>query len=102
MAVKAGLALCVVTCNGEAQEKETAVTCTNPVSGASWQITIDYRNSTVDSNPAEIKRTAISWFDIKEGSNYTLDLRSGELTAIVASSTGGYFRHARCALEKLR
>jgi hypothetical protein len=98
----AGLAAGVANCCGEAQESKTAVTCTNPVSGASWQITIDYPDSTVDSNPAEITRTAISWFDPKDGGNYTLDLGSGELTAIVASSTGGYFRHARCNLEKLR
>ena len=99
-AVMAGLAIGVATCNGEAQEKETAVICTNPVSGASWQITIDHRNSTVDSNPAEITSTSISWFDPKDGGNYTLDRRSGDLTAIVASSTGGYFRRARCSLEK--
>ena len=79
-AVMAGLAIGVATCNGEAQEKETAITCTNPVSGASWQITIDYRTSTVDSHPAEITRGAISWFDPKDGGNYTLDLRSGDLT----------------------
>ena len=100
IAVMAGLAVGVATCNSRAQEKENAVTCTNPVSGASWQITIDYRNSTVDSHPAEITRSAISWFDPKDGGNYTLDLRSGDLTAIVASSTGGYFRRARCSLEK--
>jgi len=82
-----------------AQQSATVVTCTNPVSGASWPITIDFRNSTVDSHPAEITRSAISWFDPKDGGNYTLDLKSGDLTAIVASSTGGYFRHARCSLE---
>jgi alkyl sulfatase BDS1-like metallo-beta-lactamase superfamily hydrolase len=101
-AVMAGFAVAVAIRNGEAQEHRTAVTCTNPVSGASWQITIDYRNASVDSNPAEITRTAISWFDPKDGGNYTLDLRSGALTAIVASSTGGYFRRARCSLEKSR
>jgi hypothetical protein len=83
-----------------AQQSATVVTCTNPVSGASWQITIDYRSATVDTNPAEITRSAISWFDPKDGGNYTLDLRSGDLTGIVASSTGGYFRRARCSLEK--
>jgi hypothetical protein len=101
-AVMAGLAIGVATGNGGAQEGTTAVTCTNPVSGASWQITIDYRHSTVDSNLVEITSTAISWFDPKDGGNYTLDLRSGDLTAIVASSTGGYFRHAHCNLEKSR
>jgi hypothetical protein len=100
----AGLAagLAVPTINGDAQEGETAVTCTNPVSGTSWQIMIDYRKATVDSNPAEIKRAEISWFDPKDGGNYTLDRKSGDLTASVASSTGGYFRHGRCGLEQSR
>jgi hypothetical protein len=96
----ASLAIGVATCSGEAQEMETAVTCSNPISGASWEITIDYRNSTVDLNSAKITQTEISWFDPKDGGNYTLDLKSGDLTAIVASSTGGYFRHARCSLER--
>ena len=90
------------TISGYAQESETALTCTNPASGASWQIMIDYRQPAVDSNPAEISRAGISWFDPKDGSNNVLDRRSGELTARVASSTGGYFRRARCALEKPR
>ena len=42
------------------------------------------------------------YIDPKDGSNNVLDRRSGELTARVASSTGGYFRRARCALEKPR
>ena len=100
----AGLAagLAVPMINGDAQEGETAITCTNPVSGTSWQIMIDYRKATVDSNPAEIKRAEISWFDPKDGGNYTLDRKSGDLTASVASSTGGYFRHGRCGLEQSR
>jgi hypothetical protein len=94
--------LVVPTINGDAQESETALTCTNPVSGTSWQIMIDYRKATVDSNPAEIKQAEITWFDPKDGGNYTLDRKSGDLTASVASSTGGYFRHGRCSLEKSR
>jgi len=90
------------TISGYAQESETALTCTNPASGASWQIMIDYRKPAVDSNPAEVSGTGSSWFDPKDGSNNVLDRRSGELTARVASSTGGYFRRARCALEKPR
>jgi hypothetical protein len=90
------------TINGYAQEHETALTCTNPVNGMSWQILIDYRKPAVDSNPAEMTRAGISWFDPKDGSNYTFDRRSGDLTATVASSTGGYFRRARCTLEKPR
>ena len=38
----------------------------------------------------------------KDGGNYTLNRESGDLTASVASSTGGYFRHSRCRLEKSR
>jgi hypothetical protein len=96
----AGLA--VPALHGDAQESEAAVTCTNPVSGASWQIVIDYGRATVDANPAQISRAEISWFDPKDGGNYTLDRRSGNLTASVASSTGGYFRRGRCSLEKSR
>jgi len=76
-----------------------SVTCTNPASGTSWQIRIDYANSTVDSQPAQISKAEISWFDPKDRGNYTLDRVSGELTEIVASSTGGYFLHHRCAVK---
>ena len=100
----AGLAagFAVPTIDGEAQESEAAITCTNPASGTSWQILIDYRKATVDAHPAEIKQAEITWFDPKDGGNYKLDRRSGDLTASVASSTGGYFRHGRCGLEKSR
>jgi len=106
-ALAAGIAclaagLAVPAINGEAQQSETAITCTNPVSGTSWQIRIDYRNATVDSNPATITGAAVSWFDPKDGGNYTLDRKSGGLTASVASSTGGYFRRGRCSLEQSR
>jgi hypothetical protein len=73
-----------------------AITCTNPASGASWQIRIDYDKSTVDSNPARIGDAQITWRDAKDGGNYSLDLNSGSLTVIIASSTGGYFLHDHC------
>jgi hypothetical protein len=100
----AGLAagLVVPTINGDAWAAETAITCTNPMSGTSWQIAIDFERATVDSHRAEITEAKISWFDPTDGGNYTLDRKSGDLTAIVASSTGGYFRHGRCILEKSR
>ncbi len=84
---------------GAAQAGETAMTCTNPVSGASWRIGIDYDRSTVDSNPARISEARISWRDATDGGNYTLDRKSGNLTVIVASSTGGYFLYDRCRPE---
>jgi hypothetical protein len=100
----AGMAagLLLPTINGNAREGETAITCTNPMSGTSWQIAIDFDKATVDSNRAKITGAKISWFDPKDGGNYTLDRKSGDLTASVASSTGGYFRHARCSVEKSR
>jgi hypothetical protein len=96
----AGLVVPAISVN--AQEGKTAVTCTNPISGASWQIAIDFERATVDSNQAKITLATISWFDPTDGGNYTLDRKSGALTAIVASSTGGYFRHGRCTPEKSR
>jgi hypothetical protein len=80
----------------EAQHGEAAMTCTNPVSGASWQIRVDYDKGTVDSNPARISDATISWRDATDGGNYTLDRKSGNLTVIIASSTGGSFLYDRC------
>jgi hypothetical protein len=84
---------------GEAQHGETAITCTNISSGASWQIKVDYDKNTVDSNPARISDAEISWHDPTDGGNYTLDRKSEKLTVIVASSTGGYSLFHRCRLQ---
>ncbi len=92
-------AIAVPDPNAAAQRGQTAITCTNPVSGASWQIRIDYDRSTVDSNPARISDTEISWRDAADGWNYRLDRKSGNLTVILASATGGNFLHDRCKLE---
>jgi hypothetical protein len=83
-----------------AEKRPVAVTCTNPVSGTRWQIAIDYEGRTVDANPARISEREISWHDAKDGGNYTLDRKSGALTVIGASSTGGYFLHDQCEPEK--
>jgi hypothetical protein len=91
-----------VASTASAVARETQVTCVNPVSGASWQIRIDYDRRTVDSNTATISADEISWRDSRDGSNYTLDRKSGNLTMVAASSTGGYFLHHHCALDKLR
>ena len=91
--------LAVPATSGEAQRGETAITCTNPASGATWQIKIDYDRSTVDSNPARISDTEISWRDATDGGNYKLDRKSGKLTVILASATGGNFLYDRCKLE---
>ena len=88
-----------VTSAAEARHGEAAITCTNPASGVSWQVRIDYDKGTVDSNPARISDTQISWHDATDGGNYTLDRKSGKLTVIFASSTAGHFIYDQCGLE---
>jgi hypothetical protein len=95
----AGLLSPAVAFAAEGQYGKAAVTCTNPASGVSWQINIDYDERTVDANPAQISDAKIWWHDAKDGGNYTLDRKSGDLTVIVASSTGGYFIYDRCRLQ---
>ena len=84
--------------DGQPGGSAPSVTCTNPYSGASWQISIDFDRATVDANPAQVSEAEISWHDPKDGGNYTLDRRSGNLTVVVASSTGGYFLYDHCRL----
>ena len=76
------------------------VTCTNPASGSSWQIAIDFERQTVDSYAATINEATIAWRDPRDQGNYTLDRKSGNLTVAVPSSTGGYFIHDQCKLDK--
>jgi hypothetical protein len=91
--------MAVLATSVQAQSGETVITCTNPASGASWQIQIDYDSRTVDSNPARINDVEISWHDRIDGGNYTLDRKSGNLTVIIASSTAGHFLYDHCRLE---
>jgi len=83
----------------KASQDERVITCANLASGSSWQIRIDFGKATVDSNPARMSDTKIFWHDAIGGGNYTLDRVSGNLTVVVASSTGGYFLHHRCRME---
>jgi hypothetical protein len=94
----AGIGALVLGMTAPAMSGETAITCTNPTSGTSFQIKIDYDRSTVDTNPARISDREISWRDENRW-NYTLDRKSGNLTIILASATGGNFLYDRCKLE---
>jgi hypothetical protein len=93
------LALCGTGRYSPARAAESSVTCTNPASGAHWQIRVDYEHGTVDSYAARITEANISWHDAADGGNYTLDRKSGNLTVVIASSTGGYFVYDRCKLD---
>jgi hypothetical protein len=97
VALIAGIAVPALT--RQARSGETTMTCTNPASGASWQVKVDVERGTVDANPARVSETQISWHDTRDGGNYTLDRTSGNLTVIIASSTGGYFLYDRCKPE---
>lgn len=84
----------------QAQGGNRVITCSNPASGASWQITIDFERQTVDSYAATIDDSTIAWRDPRDLGSYTLDRKSGNLTVVIASSTGGYFIHDQCKLDK--
>jgi len=71
--------------------------CTNPKSGATWNVNVDYDRSTVDSFPAEITNSQIAWHDTSHGGFYYLDRTSGALTFKNATSNGGYALHHTCS-----
>jgi hypothetical protein len=70
--------------------------CTNPRSGTSWDVKVDYDRSTADSFPAEISGSRIAWHDTVHGGYYYLDRASGALTFKNATTTGGYTIHHTC------
>lgn len=82
-----------------AETGATSITCTNPASGATWQIHIDYDRHTVDSTAAVIDDTTVAWQE-NNGWKYSLDRKSGKLTVVLASSTGGNFLYDQCKLDK--
>ena len=85
--------------SAEIQHGERAITCMNKSSGTTWQIKVDYDHSTVDTNPASINDSKIAWRDANDGWRYTLDLKSGDLTVVLASSMGGNMYFHRCLLD---
>ena len=99
LAAGIGFVVAITAVSAEAQPGEAATTCTTLASGANWQIRIDFGKATVDSNPARISDAQISWRDASDGGNYSLDRKSGKLTVVLASSTGGSFFYHHCKLE---
>lgn len=80
----------------------TTLVCTNPASGTTWKINIDFAKSTVDSNAAHISDSSVSWYDPTDMGNYSLDRKSGKLNVAIASSTGGYILFDRCDIGPLQ
>src|SRR5262249_18347634 len=85
--------------SAEAQHGERSITCMNKSSGTTWQIKVDYDRDTVDTNPASINNSTIAWRDANDGWRYSLDLKSGDLTVVFASSMGGNMYFHRCLLD---
>jgi len=83
----------------EAGHGQREITCMNTSNGAKWQIDVDYDHETVDSNPATISGNKISWRDAKDGWRYSLDLKTGDLYVVFASSMGGNTYFHRCLLD---
>jgi hypothetical protein len=73
--------------------------CTNPKSGTTWDVKVDYGRSTADSFPAKITQSQIAWHDTLHGGYYYLDRASGALTFKNASSNGGYALHHTCRAD---
>ena len=84
----------------EALRGQRAITCTNKSSATTWQIHVDYDHGTVDSNPASISESKIAWRDANDGWRYSLDLKTGDLTVVFASSMGGNTYFHRCQLDR--
>jgi hypothetical protein len=84
----------------EALHGQRAITCVNKSSGTKWQINVDYDHSTVDTNAASISDSKIAWRDANDGWRYLLDLKTGDLTVVFASSMGGNTYFHRCQLDR--
>jgi hypothetical protein len=94
------IGICGPAAIAEPAHGQTTITCSNPASGTTWQITIDFDRRTVDGHAATIDDSTIAWRDPGDQGNYALDRKSGNLRVAVPSSTGGYFLHDQCKLEK--
>ena len=73
--------------------------CTNPKSGTTWGVKVDYDRRTADSFPAKITNSQIAWHDTLHGGYYYLDRASGALTFKNATTTGGYALHHTCRAD---
>lgn len=98
MSIAAVVALVLSSATGSdpASVESTTLRCTNPFSGATWNLAIDPANRTVDSFPADITARSIAWHDSVRGGRYEFDRASGDLTVVYASSMGGTFLTDQC------
>jgi hypothetical protein len=85
---------------GTAQAASTQFTCTNPKSGTTFKLAVDFAVKTAGVVPsigaATINDSEIDWQDPADGGLYSLNRSSGLLTVAYASSVGGFFLHDNC------
>ncbi|MGH6813028.1 MAG: hypothetical protein ACREDM_12040 [Methylocella sp.] len=69
-------AISTAACAGDS-DHAAAITfrCTNPKSGTTWDLKVDYDRSTADSFAAEITESQVAWHDTLHGGYYYLGLR---------------------------
>jgi hypothetical protein len=79
-----------------AEAKTVALQCVNNASGFRWSVNVDYDRHQVNSLPADISDTMISWYDPSDQGYYDLEAATGALTVRHASSVGGYFLYHSC------
>jgi hypothetical protein len=72
--------------------------CTNQANGTNWSIVVDTEHALVDSRPATVSDTWISWHN-PNGGMFELERATGKLQLRAASSTGGYFLYYACKPE---
>lgn len=72
--------------------------CTNPANGANWLVLVDPEHRLVDSLPATISDTTITWRNTK-GGTYRFERATGTLQLSAPSTTGGYFLYYTCKPE---
>lgn len=97
---RALLALLLLFVPRIAHADTTTLICTNPSSGTTWDLKVDFDHHMVNSFPAEISDQSITWQDTLHGGIYEYDRISGNMTMRGPSSTGGYFLYYRCRERK--
>jgi hypothetical protein len=94
-ATAAALLLAAAGSGRAAQTRILHLRCTNPASGASWPLVVDFDHRRVDSLAATVSGNSVSWRDPQRGF-FDLDTATGKLELRNASATGGYFLYYTC------
>ena len=83
-----------------ARASQMILTCTNPSSGTTWDLKVDFDRRMVNSFPASIDDRTITWEDAQRGDIYEFDRASGDMNMRGTSAMGGYFLSYRCREHK--